>query len=282
MAAGVAVDLAFRRYLSDQNISFEVKAVTPFTEPEHYDVSLAGRRCDIQSFFISRREQALQVKRTPQVLLNAPALVASDQNAAEGHLNSDIYLFAFLAGLVTSSEAELQKVIETRQPHYFLHLMPDAWMRPTKWNPLGTLALKSDSENSQRLEIGGQDTGREIRSLDVELPARTRVQVEQGFFSLAYLHHQDIPKGQIGIYSPVKKETHIVRESDWENVWVYGLDIVLAGYLTREEFNQRARFVREGARVFQYDHTRTKNLAVNVSDLKPVSELLEHAHPKNI
>jgi len=56
---------------------------------------------------------------------------------------------------------------------------------------------------------------------------------------------------------------------------VYGMDILLAGWLTRAEFNQRAKPLREGSRVFQYDRTRTKNLSVTVRDLKPVSELLE-------
>jgi len=278
IVASAAVELAFRRYLSEHEIPFDVKAVTPFTEPERYDVSLAGRRCAIQSFFISRREQALQIKRSPEVLLKVPALVASDQNAAEGHWKDDIYLFAFLAGLVTSSKSDLQKVIETSQSHYFVHVMPEAWIRPPKWNPLGTLALKSDSEVSQRVEIGGQDSGRESRSLQVEIPPKRRIQGDQTFFSVAYIHHQEVPTGQVGIYSPVKKQMHMVGESDWENIWVYGLDIVLVGYLPREEFNRRASFVHEGARVFQYDRTRTKNLAVNVCDLKPVSELLERTH----
>jgi len=47
IAAGVAVELAFRRYLADQNIPFDVKGATPITEPDRYDVALGGRRCDI-------------------------------------------------------------------------------------------------------------------------------------------------------------------------------------------------------------------------------------------
>jgi hypothetical protein len=61
---------------------------------------------------------------------------------------------------------------------------------------------------------------------------------------------------------------------DWGNLWVYGMDILLAGWLTRAEFNQRSYPVREGSRVFQYHRTRTKNLAVAVHNLKPVSELM--------
>src|SRR5215211_4963236 len=112
IVAGVAVELAFRRYLSEQNIPFDVKGATPFTERDHYDVALGGRRCDIKSFLITVREKIFEMRRNPGILLSAPALVASDQNAGEGHLNSDIYLFAFFSGLLATSDEELHKLIE--------------------------------------------------------------------------------------------------------------------------------------------------------------------------
>src|SRR5512145_1397877 len=71
IVAGVAVELAFRRYLSEHEIPFDVMGATPFTDPDHYDVSFAGRRCDIKSFLISHREQIRAMKRNPQILLNA-------------------------------------------------------------------------------------------------------------------------------------------------------------------------------------------------------------------
>ena len=76
--------LAFRRYLSEQNIPFDVKGATPFTEPDRYDVSLGGRRCDIKSFLITYREQISEMRRNPQIVLKAPALVPSDQHAGGG------------------------------------------------------------------------------------------------------------------------------------------------------------------------------------------------------
>ena len=85
------------------------------------------------------------------------------------------------------------------------------------------------------------------------------------------------PAARLGIHSPQLKETHIIEPSDWSNIWVYGLDILLAGYLDRGEFNRRASFIHEGARVFQYNRTRTKNLAVSVYDLRSLSDLLERA-----
>ena len=277
IVAGVAVELAFRRYLGEHGVPFDVKGATPFTQPDRYDVSLGGRRCDIKSFLITYREQISEMRRNPQIVLNAPALVPSDQNAAEGQLDSDIYLFAFLSGLVAWSQHDLQKVIAADQPYYFIHAMPDAWVRPAKWNSLGPLVLKSDSEEGQVIEIGGQDAGREMRSLKVEIPPKGRIQIDGGFFSLAYIHTKYVPQARLGVHCPRRGETYIVNPLDWGNIWVYGMDILLTGYLTREEFRGQARFLREGVRVFQYEHTRTKNLAVDICNLKPLSELFERA-----
>ena len=275
IVAGVAVELAFRRYLSEHEVPFDVMGATPFTEPDHYDLALGGRRCDIKSFLITHRAQISGMKRDPRIVLNAPALVPSDQNAAEGRSNRDLYLFAFFSGLVAPSAEDTEKMIQEGKPCHLIHVMPDGWNRPVKWNPLGRLALKSEAEEKLTVEIGGQDAGGGMRTLKMHLPPRTRVQVDDGFYSLAYVHSTSMAKARLGVHSPQLKETHIIRPSEWGNIWVYGLDILLAGYLTRGEFSQRSSFIREGARVFQYDRTRTKNLAVSVCDLKPLPELLE-------
>ena len=273
IVAGVAVELAFRRYLSEHDIPFDVKGATPFTDPDHYDVSLGGRRCDIKSFLITYRHQISEMQRDASIVLKAPALVPSDQNAGEGYSDNDLYLFAFLPGLIAASPDAMKKVLEAKQPYYLMHVMPDAWTRPVTWMSLGALTLKSDSEQTQIVEIGGQDEGREMRSRVVEIPPRTRIQIEDGFFSVSYIYIKSAPNARIGIHSPTRNDTCVVEPLDWGNIWVYGMGILLAGYLTREEFNRRASFVQAGARVFQYDRTRTKNLAVPISELKPLSEL---------
>jgi len=277
IAAGVAVELAFRRYLAEQDVPFDVKGATPFTEPDRYDVSLGRRRCDIKSFLITYRDQITEMKRNPEVVLKAPALVPSDQNAAEGQTVKDIYLFAFLSGLVAASMEDIQKAIHKKQPVHLVHVMPDAWMRPSNWKPLGKLVLKSESAETQTIEVNGQVEGRETRSSMVELPPNTRVQVDENFFTVAYIQSKSLPDARIGIHSPFRKETHLISPIDWGNIWVYGMDVLLAGWLTRAEFNHLANPIPEGTRVFQYDHTRTKNLAVAVNELKPISDLLERA-----
>ena len=279
--ASAAVELAFRRYLAEQNVPFEVKGARPFAEPERYDVSLGGRRCDIKSFLISRREQAKEMKRNPAVILGAPALVPSDINVGEGQSDRDIYLFAFISGLIAASQADLEKAAHKKQTHHLVHVMPDTWMRPPRWNPLGRLILKSESAEAQVIEVNGQDERRETRTIEVELPPNTRVQIDGGFFSVAYIHSKALPSARIGIHSPATNETHLIGTMDWGNIWIYGMEIILAGWLMRPEFNQRAKPIREGTRVFQYDRTRTKNLGLPVRELRPMTELLERVKEWN-
>ena len=281
IVAGVAVELAFRRYLSEQNIPFDVKGATPFTDPDRYDVSLGGRRCDIKSFLISYREQISEMKRNPQVILKAPALVPSDQNAAAGHSDNDIYLFAFLSGLVAASQEDLKKAIGAGQPHFLVHVMPDSWARPSAWTPLGALVLKSEAEEGITLELGGQDEGRAMRPIEVEVPPRRRVEIQNGFFSLAYIHTKTPLNARVGIRWANRNETHLIGALEWGNIWIYGMDMLLAGFLSREEFNRKAKPLPEGTRVFQYERTRTKNLAAPVSELKPLTELFERVKEWN-
>jgi hypothetical protein len=282
MVAGAAVELAFRRTLSEQNIPFEVKSALPFTDHDRYDVTLGGRRCEVKSFLISQNEQVAQIQCHPEHLLQVPALVASDGHAAEGHSPRDLYLFAFLTGRVTTARDDLQKVFATKEPYYLVHVMPEAWNRPSKWSPLGKLALKSESEETQIVEIGGQDEGGELRSSTVELSPRRRVEVSNGFFSLSYIHPKSACSARIGIHSPIRKETYLIGASDWGNIWVYGIDIFLAGYITREDFSRRAAFIPAGSRVFQSSHTQVKNLAVPMSELRPLAELFAWAKRSSV
>jgi hypothetical protein len=53
------------------------------------------------------------------------------------------------------------------------------------------------------------------------------------------------------------------------------MEVILAGYLPRGEFRRRATLLPAGSRVLQYARTRTKNLALPVGELRPLSDLFE-------
>ena len=269
------VELAFRRHLGGQGISYEVQGALPFTDPDRYDVILGGHRCDIHSYLINNRAQIANMRRDPASLLRVPALVPSDQHAGEGHHDNDLYLFAFLAGLTTPSSTELKKAVQAGQPSYLTHILPEAWGRPQAWTPLGPLVLKSESDETLTVELNGQAEGRGFLSCVVELPPRTRVVVQEPFFGLTCIHIPRMFEGQLGIHSPRRRETHLVNWRDWGNLWIYGMEIMLAGYALRGEFRRRASHLEAGARVFQYPQTPEKQLALPIAELSPLPALLE-------
>jgi len=273
IGAGVAVELAFRRYLGEQDIPFDVLGATPFTDPDHYDVSLGGHRCDLKSFFISRRAQVSELRQEPGLVLQAPALVPLDQFAAEGHKPDDLYLFAFLLGVMAASQGDVVKAIAADQPVHLIHPLPEAWARPYNWVPLEGLALKSECEKPITVEIGGMDAERNFITVSLDLPPKARFPLERGFYSLAYVHVCRKPEARIGLHSPLRGEPYLISAHEWGNIWVYGMEILLTGWLTHEEFRRKAKVLNAGMRTFQYASTRTKNLLVPVAELNPLGPL---------
>jgi hypothetical protein len=146
------------------------------------------------------------------------------------------------------------------------------------------LALKSECETPITVEIGGMDAEREFVTATMELPPRTRVPVEQTFYSLAYVHAMHRPEARIGLHSPVREvapvpardgDPYLIPSHEWGNIWVYGMDILLTGWLMHEEYRRKASVLNAGMHTFQYDRTRMKNLLVPISKLNPLGELFE-------
>jgi len=282
MVANVAVELAFRRYLSLHEIPYDVIGPTPFTEPDKYNVSLGGHTCDLQSYLISHRDQISQIRSDPSVILKAPALVPSEHYAMDGYSDQDLYLFVFLSGLIAASQSDLRKAVETSQPYYLIHVMPEDWRKPSIWKPLGRLVLKSESDAEMLVEISGQDEGRGFMTRSVNLPPNKRILVNDPFYSITAVHIKNMPSARLGIHASSYKEAHVVSVLDWGNIWIYGMDITLAGFISRGEFRQRAKLIAPNTRVFQYDRTKTKSMSMPVSELKSLHELFTRVRDWNL
>jgi hypothetical protein len=274
-SGGAAVELAFRRYLTTQAVPFEVREGTPFSQPEHYTLALGGHRCDIISYLITRPGQLAQLRQDPASLLQAPALIPLEQFAAEGHKPDDLYVFAFLTGKVTASQEDVKIAIAAAQTIHLIHPLPEAWRRPAGWRRLERLALKSDCATNVPVEIGGLNAQREFTVAVYELPPRTRLEVAQEFYSLTYMHAGRLPGARLGLHSPVRGEAYIIQPYEWGDIWIEGKQILLAGWITHEEFRSKAAVLNTGMPTFQFAHTRIKNLLVRAEALNPLGSLME-------
>jgi len=104
---------------------------------------------------------------------------------------------------------------------------------------------------------------------------RVRTTSHGEFYSLLYLHVSGLPGGAVGVRSPALRETALVAPGDWVNIWVYGIEVFLAGWLSKADFRAASRRLPKGAAVLQYPRTQTDNRAVPVSKLRPVTELAD-------
>ena len=276
IVAGVAVELAFRRWLQGQSVPYELLGATPFTEKDKYDLRLGGRRCDVKSFLISDRPQISALRRDPAWLNAAEALVPEDQFQSDRLGEEDIYLFGFLAGLETRTARDLQRALAAEQPVYLVHTVGQPrWHGAGAWRSLGRLVFKADADTPVDLEAGGQVGDHTARVEQLRLEPRVRTASLAEFYSLLYLHVPSLPGGPVGVHSPELRESAVIEPHKWVNIWVYGIEVFMAGWLPKAEFRSLSRRLPAGSAVLQYPRTQTNNRAVPVPQLRPVDELAD-------
>lgn len=276
IVAGIAVELALRRWLDAQSVPYDLLGLTAFTEKDRYDLRLGGRRVDVKSFLLTRRPAIQALRRDAGWLLDAEALVPEDQLASPRLTDGDIYLFGFLTGLEARQPAETRRAAEAGQPVEMVATLPGPdWLGQDAWRPLGELALKSPGGGALEVEVGGQAHDHSALVEAVHLPPATRLALRGDFYSVLYLRALQPPQADLGLSSRALRATQVFRPADWHNIWVYGMDVFIAGWLTKGQLLAHGRRLPAGARVKQYARTQTANRSVPISALQPVAKLAE-------
>ena len=276
IVAGVAVELALRRWLDTQRLPYDLLGATAFTEKDRYDLCLGGRRCDVKSFLVSDRARIRALRRDPAWLLEAAALVPEDQFKSSALDENDLYLFGFLAGLETRHSQDLAKAVRAGQPVYLLHTPDDeAWLGQPAWRSLGRLTFTNPGSHSLGVEAGGQAASRAAVVERLKLAPHGRAETAEDYYSLLYVRVPHLPADPLEVHSPALDATFRIAPLDWFNIWVYGLEVFIAGWLTKAEFRALSQVLPAGSAVKQYRQTQVDNRAVLVSALRPMAELVE-------
>ncbi len=236
------VSLAFRRYLTEQNIPHQTLESMQFTQPDTLDIGFGGRRCLPIAQMICQREVISEIHRHPTQLAQGEIILPEGTTHAS-YRDVDIYLFIYLTALVTRSRDDIEKAIVAGEPVYLAARLPEAWSAPAKWAPLDPLAIKTDISQPLPLTLHGQDHQRAYLKQAQTLPPRQRLATNAGFYTLGAVSTPNIPTGPLGIHSKGLDDTVLVNPYQWGNLWVYALRMYLAGYTTQAEFNRQAESV---------------------------------------
>ncbi len=275
IVGNTAVELAFRRYLNQQAVPYEVKEVTPFSNANHYDVSLGGHRCDIKTYITSKRNQIISMRQNPELVLETLALIPDDEVDAANHLDQDLYFFAFLLGLTTNSMEDIQKAVQAEQRTFLIHPLRSDWARPDSWAPLERLTLKSECPTPLTVEIGGLDADRNFISEGLLLNPLTRTFAKNQYYSLSYVQTDIVLPARLGLHCARMRDVYLIQPHEWGNIWIYGMEIWLTGYMAHAEFRRKADHVFAGSKVFQYSKTQSRSFSVPVANLYAIERLID-------
>jgi hypothetical protein len=271
-----AVELLFRRYLSKNKIPHAMKAPVSFVTPDHYQVSMGGRRCIIVNRLVNRRKQISTFNQDDNYILNTDVVVLT-HNQKDYYHDDDLYIFTYLAGVVTRSYQDLQKAHDAGQPLSLFSPFPEKFANPGTWGALGEIALKADTTSPIAITLIGLNSEREKIQDEIILPPLARTSLlGKKYYALKYLQTTAIPDGRIGVYTTGVGESHIISKNQWKNLQIYGKRIYLAGYLTMGELEKKARYLHNEDKL-GHQNSPGKTLTFPLKHLHPLNKLFEKA-----
>jgi hypothetical protein len=277
LVAQKAAELSFQRHITSQQVPHKLGFQSRFASPGLVRVVIGGRNCSLHNSAIWKRQDILRVHKEPATLLSYQAVLPSAELFQETHLETDLLVFSFVTGLVTQTRAETIKALSAGKTAYILYPLTAAWSQPSHRGPLGKVILKSESDRELTITLGGYDEKHSFVSEEVNLPPRRRVQARQNYYSLAYLQTSRLPTRRLGLHCPALDKTLLIQPHQWGNIWVYGMRVGLAGWITRQEFRQYARPCSND----QYYHTPKKGnsnyVGVPVIQLHSLKDLFARA-----
>jgi hypothetical protein len=277
-AVEIATLIAFQRFLSKADISHGSHQSNPFSDPDSLNIILGGRRCLIHTELVHKREAIRQLRQDPETILGKAVQAAQ---APEQLWEEDLLLFAFMGGLLADNPGEIHKAFQARQPLCLLHLLPTHSRSPRYWAPMGSLSIKSDAKRTLHLEIGGQRKDRTLCSERISLPPGEAVRLETEYYSLTYFKAQEPVFERVGLRYRNLPGTYIIQPHQWQNLWVYGMELYLAGYMTWGEFRRKAALAAADEDTYPVDPSGNTPLSLPARVLYPLAPLFKKLRSRN-
>ncbi|MGD8760084.1 MAG: hypothetical protein PVJ07_07505 [Anaerolineales bacterium] len=280
VAQATATELAVRRWLHSERVPYGLLASEPITEPPRRHMVIGGRRLFVASHTVTSARQIQQLRRDPASLCRAQALIPEMHFIHERFGQGDICLFAYLLCRETRTPSEVQQALRAHMDTHLLALpRKRGWRQHHPWRALGPLTIANPTSQALTIELAGELSDRRLWRKSLSLrPGKTR-NLPVALHTLLYLHSLNPATPTLHISSNVLARPWIITSSDWDNVWFYGSQIWLAGWMTSGEFRRHSKHMSAGSRTRLSGRIRSDHRWLRASDLRPLKELLARFHP---
>lgn len=267
LVTAVAAELALRRHLTEAGMPFKTLQTTPFTQSDWGDVVLGGRRCHLVEILYSRRSILRHIKDQHSSILQTPACLPDVYLTSELLEHHDLLVFTIILAKPQPSWHEIRRCPEKIIPCHFAYILPKAWKNPAPGRVYGQIYLTNEGESEFVIELGGRGVSGQYQSEILCLPAHRSVKVAQNYTALAYLSTETIPAVQLSISRAEPDRTLRVPAHRWVNLWLNGVVIILAGYMTVGDFHSKARRLSPTDRTWNDLPVQTPAKFLHISEL---------------
>ncbi len=262
--------LALMHWLAEAGLPYRLGA-SPLARIGREPVWVGGRRLFFFSTLIARREVLRPLRRQPGPLLAQAgwATIPAERLRAPGDQPEDALVFGYVLALVTDTLAEARRAHARGHP---VRLVFPWKAEKGRWAAPQALALKYEGPGALRLTLHGH-TETAYAAASFDLPEGERRITPQRWRTVYALSIEQIPTGRVGIAPPGGRPV-VVTPSQWGNLWLYGLEVWLLGYLSRRTFMQQARYLPAGAVKAPGLLTRRPAYGVPLASLRSPEDLI--------
>lgn len=268
-----ASQLAFHRYLIEQNIPFKRSQPTPFDKPQQVLIHLGGRACWLHHQFLPIEREQLHKASLSSHLLRQTVSIPLDHLHDERIHQKDLHLFVTVLFAKNHPPVGTNLHKEPQPPYYWWCPFSLRYAHPRDWKPLHLYAIRSDNFQTLMLEINGQNQNRNWVSETTQLFPGKQAHIQTSWYSLSYVHADRLPEHEIRLL--FNNRSDYIEPSRWHNIWIEGYSIILTGYLAHYEIihyqlNSSIHKQENNSHLLP-----AKLLHLKVKELHPLPELLD-------
>lgn len=270
-AAEAAVELAFRRWLDRSGASYRVSVEVLPIESGWGTVIFGGRRCELEASVVETHNESARMLQSLDPLLNVQVSARRHTSMNAGQDGADLLVFGLVHVEVIRSREESVKMEMAGKPIQMAALLPDECLQPRGWASMGQIEIANRSDEDLILEAVGYDGSRQAMVEEIRVKGHGSVVLDGDFFTLGSLYRRTGPIEKINIEIERYGKCFPIGRHQWGNVWIYGREVFLLGYMARREYDRAAK-VRPGVR--HLPGSEIVSRGVRVGELRSMDELL--------
>jgi len=269
-----AIELAFRRYINLHQIPHAIYVEKLYTNPLRSEIAIGGRRCKLISKTLTQKRQIRNIRKSPEALMKEPATIREEVFSSDFITDNDILIFCYLNALITPNYQSIGSVSSANLPIFLVHTMPQKWSNPNKWARFEDLSIEGRTKREQYLGLTGLDDQRQILIEDITLSSNSQYSIQKNFFTLSFIHTNTLPENQITLRNQTLGEYRSINPKNWMNIWIYGLEIIIAGYITLGEFRNVAEDSTIFSRIIDPRNSQIETCSIPIGKMHSIEELI--------